>query len=95
MDRKADLMRNTDSVRESVRPSLKSSKNSNQHDEFKEVRAETQNLKWKGQSLCAWFNTSAGCQHNRCRHAHVCAKVPKGQKEPCGETHGMASCEKQ
>ena len=100
VDRKADLMRNpkqrviSDPGRGSVRPSLKTSKSSGQHDEFKEVRTETQNLKWKGQSLCAWFNTSAGCQHNRCRHAHVCAKVPRGQKEPCGEKHSRSSCKK-
>ena len=100
VDRKTDLMRTpkqrvlADQGRVSVRPSLKSSKSSSQHDEFKEVRTETQNLKWKGQSLCAWFNTSAGCQHNRCRHAHVCAKVPRGQKEPCGEKHSKASCKK-
>ena len=100
VDRKADLMRTSkqrvvsDTSRGSVRPSLKTSKSLGQHDEFKEVRTETQNLKWKGQSLCAWFNTSAGCQHNRCRHAHVCAKVPRGQKEPCGEKHSRSTCKK-
>ena len=97
VNRKADMMRSPELGNTStpVRPSLKASKNNSQHDEFKEVRAETQSLSWKGQSLCAWFNTSAGCQHNRCRHAHVCAKVPRGQKEPCGERHSKTSCQKQ
>ena len=96
VERKADLMkmpkpRNTSTP---DRPSLTASKSSSQHNEFQAVRSETQGLKWKGQSLCAWYNTSAGCQHNRCRHAHVCAKVLSGQTEPCGEKHSKDSCRK-
>ena len=44
--------------------------------------------KFNGKEPCIHFNLEKGCRYgNSCKQAHICAYIPRGEKEPCGKEH--------
>ena len=43
--------------------------------------------KIKNKEVCIYFNLKGGCTATDCSRGHVCAYIPRGEKELCGKDH--------